>query len=170
MNVLRNIVICSCIMLLGSCCGQTKEKAFLTQYEFEDVAQFKSASIYVRGADSEKNPIILVDAPYLIRDTSRVGCYRVILGKKNNQVINAHWTLLRSGCVDADTIKLQKLAQSFRQYKIPRLDVDEKGNVFVFLKDVETLALVRFANEEELQKQSKEKEWINIKHNWYRPR
>jgi hypothetical protein len=33
------------------------------------------------------------------------------------------------------------------------------------VKDVETLALVGFANENELQKRNKETKWINIKSN-----
>ena len=72
--------------------------------------------------------------------------------------------------VEADTLKLQQLAQTFMRYRIPRLDVDTAGNVFVYVKDVETLALVGFANENELQKRSKETKWINIKSNWYKPR
>ena len=72
--------------------------------------------------------------------------------------------------VESDTLKLQHLAQTFMQYKIPRLKVDGQENVFVYLKDVETLALVRLANENELQKRSKEVKWINIKYNWYKPR
>lgn len=56
------------------------------------------------------------------------------------------------------------------QYNISRLEVDEPGNVFVYLKDVEKLALVRFANENELQKRNKKENWIRIKHNWYKPR
>lgn len=56
------------------------------------------------------------------------------------------------------------------RYRIPRLDVDTTGNVFVYVKDIETLALVGFANENELQKRNKETKWINIKSNWYKPR
>ena len=56
------------------------------------------------------------------------------------------------------------------KYEIPRLDVDEQGNVFIYLKDVETLALVRFVNESELMKRSKETKWIKVKDNWYKPK
>ena len=150
-----------------SCIGQSKEKSF-SQYEFEDFSQFKNVSVFIRGGDSERNPIIFVDAPHLVRDTSKVGCYVVTLDKKNYQVIKAKW--MTESIVNADTLKLQQLAQTFMQYKIPRLNVDEQGNVFVYLKDVETLALARFANENELQKRNKEVKWINIKHNWYKPR
>ena len=62
------------------------------------------------------------------------------------------------------------MAQTFIQYRIPRLEADAQGNVFVYLKDIETLAFVRFANENELKKRSKEVKWINIKSNWYKPR
>ena len=105
----------------------------------------------------------------MVRDTSKVGCYVVILDKTSYRIINAKWTLIEDS-VNADTVKLQKLAQVFMKYEIPRLDVDKDGNIFVYLKDVETLALVRFANENELQKRNKEVKWINIKHNWYKPR
>lgn len=168
--MLKQVVINCLIMLcFNSCIGQSKEKAFLAKYEFEDFSQFKNVSVFIRGGDSERNPIIFVDAPHLVRDTSDVGCYVVILDKKNYRIINAKWTLTKDS-VNADTVKLQYLAQTFIQYKIPRLKVDEQENVFVYLKDVETLALVRFANENELQKRNKEIKWINIKHNWYKPR
>ena len=168
--MLKQVVVNCLIMLcFNSCIGQFKEKAFLAKYEFEDFSQFKNVSVFIRGRDSERNPIVFVDAPHLVRDTSGVGCYVVILDKKNYRIINAKWTLTKDS-VNADTVKLQYLAQTFMQYKIPRLQVDEQGNVFVYLKDVETLALVRFANENELQKRNKEIKWINIKHNWYKPR
>ncbi|WP_019969200.1 hypothetical protein [Segatella maculosa] len=168
--MLKQIVInCLIILCFNSCIEQSKEKAFLAKYEFEDFSQFNNVSVFIRGGDSERNPIIFVDAPHLVRDTSKVGCYVVILDKTNYRIINAKWTLIEDS-VNADTVKLQKLAQVFMKYEIPRLDVDKDGNIFVYLKDVETLALVRFANENELQKRNKEVKWINIKHNWYKPR
>lgn len=155
------------MLCFNSCIEQSKEKAFLAKYEFEDFSQFKNVSVFIRGRDSERNPIIFVDAPHLVRDTSKVGYYVVILDKRNYQIIKAKW--MTKYDVESDTLKLQHLAQTFMQYKITRLKVDGQENVFVYLKDVETLALVRFANENELQKRSKEVKWINIKHNWYKP-
>ena len=70
--------------------------------------------------------------------------------------------------VEADTLKLQHLAQTFIMYRIPRLDVDTAGNVFVYLKDVETLALVRFIDEKEMLKDPRE--WVNIEDNWFKPK
>jgi hypothetical protein len=154
--------------LYGECWAYFDKKAFLAKYEFEDFSQFKNVSLFIRGGDSERNPIIVVDAPHLVRDTSKVGFYVVILDKKTDQVIKAKW--MTEYDVEADTLKLQQLAQTFMRYRIPRLDVDTAGNVFVYVKDVETLALVGFANENELQKRSKETKWINIKSNWYKPR
>jgi len=156
------------LSLYGECCAYIDKKAFLAKYEFEDFSQFKNVSLFIRGGDSERNPIIVVDAPHLVRDTSKVGFYVVILDKKTDQVIKAKW--MTEYDVEADTLKLQQLAQTFMRYRIPRLDVDTAGNVFVYVKDVETLALVGFANENELQKRSKETKWINIKSNWYKPR
>ena len=160
------IIFCLIMLCFNSCIGP--EKVFVAKYEFEDFSQFKNVCVFVRDVDGERNPIIFVDAPHLVRDTSKEGCYGVTLNKKNYQVIKAGWAVEYD--VKADTLKLQHLAQTFMQYKIPRLQVDEQGNVFVYLKDVETLALVRFANENELQKRNKEIKWINIKHNWYKPR
>jgi hypothetical protein len=84
------------------------------------------------------------------------------------QVIKAKWTT--EYYVEADTIQLQHLAQTFIKYKIPQLNVDKQGNVFIYLADVETLALVKFANESELQKRSKEVKWVNVTSNWYKPK
>lgn len=154
--------------LFNSCIGQSKERAFLAKYELEDFSQFNNVHIFIRGGDRERNPIIMINAPNLVNDSSRVGLYVVILDKKDYQVIEAKWTLTEY-YVDADTIKLQQLAQAFMKYEIPRLDVDEQGNVFVYLKDFETLALARFVDESELLKNPRKK-WTNIKGNWYKPK
>lgn len=151
-----------------SCNGQSKEEFFLTKHGFKDFSQFKNVSVFIRGVDNEANPIIFVDAPFLVRDTSRVGCYIVILDKNNNQIKRTKWTLTEKS-VNADTVKLQQLAQTFMQYEIPRLNVDEYGNVFVYLKDVETLGLVRTTNGLELLKHNNKVKLINIKDNWYKP-
>lgn len=155
------------MLCFNSCIGQPREKAFLAKYEFEDFSQFKEVNIFKRGGD-ENNQALVIDVPYFVNNTLKTGCYIVTLDRKKYQVIRAKWTTESN--VNADTVKLQQLAKTFMQYKIPRLSVDEQGNVFVYLRDVETLALVKFANENELQKRSKEVKWINIKHSWYRPR
>lgn len=164
-------IVTNCLIMLcfNSCIGPSYEKAFLSKYEFENFSQFENTSVFIRGGDCQGNPIIFINAPHWVRDTSKVGCYAVVLDKKSAQVIRAKWTLTESN-VNADTLKLQQLAQTFMQYKIPRLKVDGQGNVFVYLKDVETLALVRFTNENELLKQSKEMKWVRIKKNWYKPK
>ena len=155
------------MLLLSGCFGQSKEKTFIAKYEFEDFSLFNNVHIFIRGGDRERNPIIMIKAPHLVNDTSRVGLYVVTLDKKNYQIIEAKWMV--EYYVNADTVKLQQLAQTFMKYEIPRLDVDEQGNVFVYLKDVETLALARFVNESELLK-NPNKKWINIKSNWYKPK
>ena len=157
------------MLCFNSCIGAYHEKEFLSEYEYEDFSQFKNTSVFIRGGDCQGNPIIFINAPHFIRDTSKVGGYVVILDKKNAQVIGAKWSLTKS-YVNADTVKLQQLAQAFMQYNIPRLEVDAQNNVFVYLKDVEKLSLVRFANENELKKRNENDDWINIKNNWYKPK
>lgn len=157
------------LYLYKECIIYFEQREFLEKYEFEDFSQFKNTSVFIRGGDSEKNPIIVVNAPHLVRDTSKVGCYVVILDKKNyDQVIKTKW--MKEYDIEADTIKLKQLAQTFIQYKIPRINVDEQGNVFVYLKDVETLAFVRFANKNEILSRSKEIKWIKVRDNWYKPK
>ncbi len=170
MKIFRKATAISIVILLLSSCAIHYERAFLIKYEFEDFSQFNNTHIFIRGVDNERNPIILMNAPDLVNDTSRIGLYVVVLDEKDNNIIRTNWTLKRDSTiiVDADTLQLQQLAQRFMQYEIPRLDVDEQGNVFVYLADVETLAMVRFANENELQKRSKETKWKNIKSNWYK--
>ena len=156
-------------MFLFNSCATNYEKAFLAKYEFEDFSQFTGVDMIFRGTNKENNLVIYGYAPDLINNTSKAEFYLIVLNNQNHQVVEMDWKLLKNK-VKADTIKLQHLAQTFIQYKIPRLKVDEQENVFVYLKDVETLALVRFANENELQKRNKEIKWINIKHNWYKPK
>ncbi|GHU86466.1 hypothetical protein FACS1894153_3580 [Bacteroidia bacterium] len=149
------------VVEIGSCTGTSYERTFLAKYEFEDFSQFNNVSIFYRGQN-----VIFIDAPNLVYDTERVGVCVIILDK-NNQIIETKWTLTENN-VNADTVKLQQLAQIFMKYEIPRLNVDKQGNVFVYLKDFETLALARFVNESELQKRSKETKWVNVTSNWYK--
>jgi|LFRM01.2.fsa_nt_gb hypothetical protein len=172
MKILRNLFISILLILLLCNCSQHRsEKEFLDKYEYEDFSQFKGTGIYIRDLDSLGNPMILVYAPHLIYDTSKVGAYGIIINKKNYKVIDSKWTLTEN-YVDADTVKLQHLAQTFMKYDVPHLKVDTVGNVFIYLKDVETLALVRFANDNEMLKRSKEYTWKKIKNrdNWYKPK
>lgn len=157
------------IMLLFNSCATNYEKAFISKYCLEDFSQFNGVDMSFRGADKQKNLVIYGYASDLINNTSKVGYYLIRLKKQDYQVVEMKWTLIENN-VKVDTIKLQHLAQTFIMYRIPRLNVDTAGNVFVYLKDVETLALGRFANEKELHKRSKEAKWVNIKHNWYKPR
>lgn len=153
------------MLCFTSCNEQTRVKAFLAKYEFEDFSQFNNVSVFIRGVDSENNPIVMIDAPHWIYDTSRVGLYVVILDKKSNQIIKTKWTLTEN-IVDADSVKLQQLIQTFIKYRIPRLNVDTAGNVFVYLKDCETLTLARFVGDNEFTKYNIEA-WKKIKNNWY---
>ncbi len=164
-------IVANCLVILcfSSCVGHSKEKAFLAQYEYEDFSQFNSTSTFIRGLDSERNPIVMIDAATLVEDTVDVGLYTVTLDKNSNQIIRSRWTLTED-VVNVDTMMLQQLAISFIQYNISRLIVDDQGNVFVYLKDVENPSLARFINENELQKHNGESMWINIRHDWYIPR
>lgn len=161
-------IVCSIMLCFNSCIEQSAEKVFLAKYEFEDFSQFKNVSIFIRGVDRERNPIIFVNAPHLISDTSDIGCYVVNLNKISHQIIEAHW--MTEPHVETDTLKLRQLALTFIKYRVPRLKVDTMENVFVYMRDVETLALVRFVNKKELQKQDKKIKWVEIGHNWYKPR
>jgi hypothetical protein len=149
------------MLLLNSCVLQY-EKSFLDKYEFEDFSQFNDVSIFYRSQN-----VIFINAPNLIYDTVKVGYYVVKLDKKNSQITEAKWMMKNN--VNADTVQLKQLAQTFMKYEIPRLNVDKQENVFVYLADVETLALVRFVNIDELLKYPKQ-EWVNISNNWYKPK
>jgi hypothetical protein len=166
---MKILIISGLIVFLFNSCSANYEKAFISKYNLEEFSQFNGVDMSFRGADKQKNLVIYGYAPDFINNTSKVGYYLIRLKEQNYQVVEMKWTLIENND-KADTIKLQHLAQTFIMYRIPRLNVDTAGNVFVYLKDVEKLALVRFANENELQKRSREVKWINIKHNWYKPR
>jgi hypothetical protein len=158
---LRNIIISSIVMsLFSGCVGSFYEKAFLSKYEFEDFSQFKGVNIFFRGQN-----VIFTNAPHLVNDTAKVGLYVVIVDE-NSQIVEVKWTTENN--VNADTIKLQQLAQAFMKYEIPRLTVDKDGNVFVYLRDIERFTFVRFVNESEMLKHPRK--WVNVKNNWYKPK
>jgi len=156
------------MLLFNSCIGQTKEKTFIAKYELEDFSQFKGVDMAFRGSDKQGNFVVFGYAPHLVNDPPKVGYYVVILGRENYQAVKTE-LVKTEYYVNADTVKLQQLAQAFIRYEIPRLKVDEQGNVFVYLKDFETLALARLASDSEMLK-NPVKKWINIKNNWYKPK
>jgi hypothetical protein len=162
MKIIQNMVICSILILSFSRCANTCERRFISEYEFEDFSQFNDVSIFYRSQN-----VIFINAPNLIYDTVKVGYYVVKLDKKNSQITETKWMMKNN--VNADTVQLKQLAQTFMKYEIPRLNVDKHGNVFVYLADIETLALVRFVNIDELLKYPK-REWVNISNNWYKPK
>ena len=166
--MLKEMVIIYLVMLLSnSCVDQSNEKAFIAKYGLEDFSQFKDTDMTFRGSDRQGNFIVFGYAPNLI-NTSEAGYYVVILDSKNYQVIETE--LVRAeDYANADMIKLHQLAQTFMRYEISRLNVDAQGSVFIYLENAAALALVRFANESELLKRSKEMKWIKIKDNWYKP-
>jgi hypothetical protein len=167
-NMLKQITIILFVMLLlNSCYGPLQEKEFLRKYEFDDFSQFNNVHVFIRGLDGERNPIVMIKAPDAVKDTARVGLYVVTLDKKNYHIIETKWTLSKK-YVDADTVKLKRLVQAFIKYKIPRLYVDKKGNVFVYMDDLETLAMARFVRQNETLNYPKKK-WTNMKGNWYKP-
>jgi len=160
---MKTILSTLIMLLLGSCTGYSHEKTFLSKYEFEDFSQFNGVNIFYRGQN-----VIIIDAPHLVNDTAKVGYYVIVFDKKNSQIIETKWTLTENN-VNADTVKLQQLAQAFMKYEIPRLNVDEDGNIFAYLKDIERFTLARFLNKSEMSKYTY-KNWISIKSNWYKLR
>lgn len=161
------IIIFLMISLFNSCIDQSEEKVFLDKFESESFSQFNGVDMILRGVDKYGNLIIFGFASQLIENSSMVISYTVVLDKDNYQVIKTELGQAEYH-FNADTAKLQHLAQLFTQYKIPRLNVDTAGNVFVYLKDFETLALVKFMSESELKKWSKETKWTNVKGKWYK--
>lgn len=159
-------IICLMMLVFNSCIGQSKEKMFIAKYELDNFSQFKGVDMAFRGSDKQGNFVIFGYAPHLINDTAKVGYYVIILDKENYQTIKTELTRTEY-YVNADTVKLQQLAQTFMKYKIPRLKVDEQENVFIYLKDFETLALARLENESGMKYPQK---WINVKSNWYKPK
>ena len=166
MNILKKVIFSIFIMFFWwSCCGQTKEKVFLNQFEFEEFLQFKDIDVSKRGGNNYQQTLALFIS-YSVNNKSKTGCYLVTLDKKNYQVLKTKWTT--EYFVEADTTKLQQLEQEFIKYNIPLLRVDTLGNVFIYLKDAETLAMVKFTNESERLKRSKETKWIKIQGEWYK--
>jgi hypothetical protein len=146
------------------------EKEFLDKYEHEDFSQFKGVDMYIRGYDNQSLLIICGETSYLKNDSLIFCDYALKMDTQNHKIHIVYWTFLDKE-KNADTIKLKNLTEIFIDYKIPRIDVDTAGNVFVYIKDRFTLSFVKFANRNELIKRSKEYRWIKIKNsdNWYKP-
>ncbi len=151
-------------------CGsmQINEETFLSQYEFDDFSQFKGTSVFIRGFDSKKNPIVFINAPHLLQDTLNTGLYAVTLDKNTNDVITSKW--LTTEFAKADTSRLNQLAQTFISYNVARLEMDEVENILVYFNDVKTLKLAKLVDTVAMKKHYKEFEWIRVKGYWYKPK
>ena len=146
-----------------------REKEFLDKYEYEDFSQFKGVNMDVRGYDDSGKIIITGSIDFLKNDSLKFGYYTLKMDTQDYDIPYMHW-ICADKEVELDTIKLQHLKKNFMKYQIPRIDVDTAGNVFVYIKDFETRAFVRFANEDELKKRSMESTWTKVKttDNWYK--
>lgn len=157
------------LLLYNSCEQHKREKEFLDKYEYEDFSQFKGVNMEIRSYDDSGKILIPGRIDFLKNDSLKFGYYTLKMDTQDYNIPYMHW-ICADKEVELDTIRLKHLAQTFMKYKIPRMDVDTAGNVFIYLKDVETLALVRFANEDELQKRNRESTWTKVKNtdNWYK--
>jgi len=146
-----------------------REKEFLNKYEYEDFSQFKGVNMDVRGYDDSGKIIITGSIDFLKNDSLKFGYYTLKMDTQDYNITYMHW-ICADKEVELDTIKLEQLAKNFMKYKISRLDVDTAGNVFVYIKDFEIRAFVRFANEDELKKRNRESTWTKVKNtdNWYK--
>ena len=140
----------------------------MDKYEYEDFSQFKGVSMYIRGFDDSVKIIITGSIDFLKNDSLKFGYYTLKMDTQDYDIPYMHW-ICADKEVELDTIKLEHLAKNFMKYKIPRLDVDTAGNVFVYIKE-DALSFVRFANEDELKKRSMESTWTKVKNtdNWYK--
>jgi hypothetical protein len=152
--------------LYNTCRHYFHQKEFAAKYEFEDFSRFNNTSVFIRGGDRERNLVGIIHAPHLVNDSSKRGSCIVKFDRKSRQLIQADW--MTEPYVNADTVMLRHLSETFMNYKIVKLTVDTVSNVFVYLKDFETLGLVRFANENERQKSTRK--WRRVRGNWYKPR
>lgn len=177
-KILKNILIfCfiglifgSCTKLIlnswDSCIDRIKKGLFISKYKNAEFSDFKEDThVFIRGY-SRQNPILMISSPSLVYDTTEVGIYFVIMDIKSERIIKTGWTLTDS-IVNADTLVLQKMARVFMKYDIPRLD--KKENVYIYLKDAETLALVKCNNPNEIKERYPEIKWRKIIDKWYEP-
>ena len=170
MKTIKSLIfIIFATILLYSCEQHKREKEFLDKYEYEDFSQFKGVNMDVRGYDDSGKIIITGSIDFLKNDSLKFGYYTLKMDTQDYDITYMHW-ICADKEVELDTIKLQHLAKNFMKYQISRLDVDTAGNVFVYIKDFETRAFVRFANENELKKRSRESTWTKVKNtdNWYK--
>lgn len=167
--MLRQIFINSIIIsiICYGCLGQSREKNFLAMYEFEDFSDFKGVDMYLRGLDKDGRFVVHGFAPHFKNDSLGAWHYVVKLDKDSCIRTEIKWVLTEK-YENADTVKLQQLAQRFIDYKISRLNVDKNGNVFVYFGDLK-LKLAQFADKNWLTRYSHgTRKWINIRSNWYR--
>ena len=157
------------LLLYNSCEQHKREKEFLDKYEYEDFSQFKGVNMEIRSYDDSGKILIPGRIDFLKNDSLKFGYYTLKMDTQDYNIPYMHW-ICADKEVELDTIRLKHLAQTFMKYKIPGLYVDTAGNVFVYIKDFETMAFVRFANENERLKRSKEYTWKKIKNtdNWYK--
>jgi hypothetical protein len=160
----NNILSIFIILSTCSCCGQSKEEAFIAQYEFEDLSQFKGTHMFHRGKNKEGEVLIAFFAPSMQNKFDKIYFFNVFVKDSDNIKI-----VCNKDDTYYDTVYIVRLVNRFIDYKISALEVDTVGNVKIDI-ELEDRALFKFANENEKLKRSKEMKWFKIKGNWYKPK
>jgi hypothetical protein len=156
------------MLLLLGCCDSSEDMKFLTKHEYDHFTQFKGTYMFYRGQNKEQYSLVVLLAPSRQNHFDEI-CFFYIYFKDTNN-FNFFCNNLGNNNVCCDTNYIIGLTSKFLSYKISELEVDTIGNVRIDWYDYPELELVRFVNEEEMLKRSKETKWIKVKDNWYKPK
>lgn len=161
---LRYIYFVSTILFVNSCTIDRSEEIFLQNFGNENFTSFANHSLFVRGYDEDKDPIVLVyDNSKRIRPCDL--SYGVIINRKTKAIKSINRSHLPDSCGINE--KLSKdLAVKFLEYNINYLRVDSAMNVFVdvLFKEGPPI-LVRFSDADKIP--TKYQSWKHIEGNWY---
>lgn len=166
-NPLKDILISLFFLYLfvqtyDICFDYYKKISFISQYESDDFSRFRGVSMMLRGTDSADNYVIYGEKE-LYHNVCSIP-FTIVVDQRTLLIVN----LDSSQKERLDSIEFQQLIYSFFKYDIPRIDVDLNDNVYIYIKDFETLAMVRFTNGIEFTHEATEREWKKIKGNWYK--
>lgn len=161
----RHLYFLIVILFFNSCSHEKSEETFIQKFGNENFNSFVNYSLFVRGFDEDRDPIVLVyDNTKKIRPCDM--SYGVIINRKTKSIKSVNRSYLPDSCGINEMVS-KELAVKFLKYNINYLRVDSAMNIFVdvvFKEGPPILARFSDANNIPLKYQS----WKHLEGNWYK--
>lgn len=157
------------ILLLTGCRNYVEEKKFLSKHELDDYSDFFEVNMIYRGVTKNNDLCVFGWYKSHIKTESLKDISYIMTIDSMSYCVNDIEFMRVNSYTKEDSVRLAQLSKKFLSYKIARIEMDENGNLYVYLKNFEKYSLVKFANDIEFKKNRKSNGWKKIADSWYVP-